>query len=61
MKSLHNENKGKKKEFVRTVLKKWISAVGGPAVPCTWKSLIKVMKSADMDEIKIQDIKANVC
>ena len=56
---LHEDNKDKK-QFIRAVLKEWISNVNSHAVPCTWKSLVQVMKSAALDGVTVQDIEANV-
>ena len=56
---LHNKSENKK-EFVRAVLKKWIRTVGVPAAPRTWKSLVKCMKSARLDQLGVQNIEDNV-
>ena len=56
---LHNKNE-KKEEFVRAVLKRWVSTDGQPAVPRTWKSLIEVMKDADLDEVMVMNIEKNL-
>ena len=55
-----HEDKKDKKEFVRAVLKEWISNVDGHAVPCTWESLLQLMKRAALDGVTVRDIKANV-
>ena len=57
---LHEDNKDKK-QFVRAVLNEWISNVNSHAVPCTWESLVQVMKSAALDGVTVRDIEANVC
>ena len=56
-----HEDKTDKKQFVRAVLKEWISNVNSHAVPCTWESLVQVMKSAALDGVTVRDIEANVC
>ena len=55
---LHNDYKDKK-AFVRAVLKKWTRTVSG-AVSCTWKSLVRIMKGADLDEVTVQEIENNM-
>ena len=59
VRGLHNDNKDKR-EFVRAVLKRWISTEGQPTVPRTWKSLIKVMRDADLDGVTVTDIENNL-
>ena len=59
VRGLHHDNKDKR-EFVRAVLKKWVSTDGRPAVPRTWESLIEVMKDADLDEVTVIDIENNL-
>ena len=50
-----------KNEFVCAVFKTWISTTRGPAVPCMWESLVKCMRSADLDGPMVQTIRSNVC
>ena len=57
---LHKDHKDKE-QFVRAVLNEWISNVNDHAVTCMWESLVKVMKSAGLDGVTVQDIEANVC
>ena len=59
VRGLHNDNKDKR-EFVRAVLKRWVSTDGRPAVPRTWKSLIEVMRDADLDGVTVMDIENNL-
>ena len=55
-----HEDKKDKKQFVRAVLKEWISNLNGYAVPCTWESLVQVMRSSALDGVTVRDIEANV-
>ena len=47
-------------DFILAVLDDWVSSVEGPAVACTWPSLIECMRKADMDGKSIQEIRAVV-
>ena len=61
VRGLHNDNKDKE-DFVRAVLKSWVSTKGRHAGQrtCTWKSLIEVMRYADLDRILVTDIENNL-
>ena len=59
---LRQESKDKK-AFIRAVLKKWMRSdhKGADGVePCTWESLIKIMKDADLDGVTVQAIENNI-
>ena len=59
VRGLHNDNK-EKKEFVRAVLKRWVSTDDHHTVPRTWRSLIEVMRDADLDGVTVTDIENNL-
>ena len=50
-------SRGVVKEFIQTVLSKWIFSVDGPPVECTWPNLLDCMSKAGMNEFSIKTIR----
>ena len=63
MKKLRRDHKDDNDQFIRAVLRKWLSRDDDEeegSLPCTWESLVECAEDADLDGVFVKLLRDNV-